>query len=339
MKKTLTYVLIASQIFFSSVPRAWASPETEALDAAIDNATQLRDDLKKNYYDHLKTTTQNMIQTQYLYTFWDHVAIRDILTSRAQTGLARATKVRQEFSESRAKLFVAGSDWDLNASLALSRVAHMQNLSINARRVQQDAEALVNNWENACAQERTDLLSKYVNPLTYMSIIEIDAPSAPEPHFEVGAQVSTDFEGNQRQAAPAGPDGQKESMGVEDSLLVAAYYIAPLAPPWGLIVAAVLVIIWAIIKFGPYMDEIYKLADKESKLANLKDEIRRIQLDAMGRVGAETKGLVEEACTATFPLKDAKVLYREIFNDYRQQVDAGLSELHTQSAGIRFSRR
>jgi hypothetical protein len=99
-------------------------------------------------------------------------------------------------------------------------------------------------------------------------------------------------------------------------------------------VAIVLVVIWALIKFGPYMDEVYKLADKESKLAELKKEIRQIQFEAMERVGAEAPGMIDKACAETFPKEDGKLLYRDIFNDYAKQSSEALVSLKTQSQEI-----
>jgi hypothetical protein len=318
------------QIVLGAFP-AQASPETDAYKKAVEQMRKTRDYMDKNFYTLVHTSTRNGIMTQYSYTLWDHLAARDILRTKAESGLARLSRIRQEFSEYRSKLFAPDSNWDENASMALARAAHAQSAAIEAAQIVRDAADLAESWRTQCNAQKTERVAAVADPLTYWTIKDENVPAAPKPNIEIGVRVTTDTDGNVQSAQAGDENGNPANW--EDSLLYGAYYFWEV-PVYGWIVSIVCIAVWACIKLGRLTHDVGVLGGLKGELYDMQRQIRDIQIGALARVSQETPGMVADACKTMFPAENEKYLNIEVFGKYQEQAQADLKDITAQSQDI-----
>ncbi len=330
MRRLFIYLLCLLHVLMTT-PAAHAEDEVDAYEKAVEQTKKVRDHMRTSFHPLVETSTKNGIATHFSYTMWDHLATRRILQMKAEDGLRRLSLIRREFSENRAKLFEPGTNWDEHASLALARVAHAQSAAIEAEQIVADAATLAESWRGQCAPDKLTRIANYADPKTYWEIKDENQPVAPKPHIEIGVKVTTDTDGNVQSAGGGNEKG--ETQDPVDALLVVAA-AAWTVPPYGWIVSIVCVVLWAIIKIGPYLVAQHKIANLKGEMYDLQQEIREIQLAALDRVSADTPGFVSKKCAELFPEASAAHLNLEAFAKYRDQAVQDLQTISKQGQEI-----
>lgn len=312
MRNFLIHWLVIAQVLSSPT---LAAAEENSLDAVLDTLTKLRDSLHVNFYDNLHAQVKNGVMTHYLYTVWDHSATREILAIKANTGRSQLARLKQDFGEHKARLFLQGEDWEQSATAALALIGRAQGLAIESKLIQQDASTLKESWLSQCRSELKNRLVNYYTPLAFAQLIELGEATPVQPHLEIGAQVQFDFSGQ-----PTGGSGEGVGMSEVDSAVVSVgMALLYSANPIGVIAGIVVLAAWAIYKIGSYLIARSQAVKKEKKILEIREEIRDFQLAVINRVHDETPTLIQEACAQSFPTASADQLTLKLFNDYASE--------------------
>lgn len=319
MRKSLSCLLAVMHMFWSIAAQA------DALDQAIDRARELRDVLYEKFDPFLRAKTESMIRNQYLYMFWDHSVAQRALAERSSEGLMNLYGLEKDLRSTMVKLKTVDSKWNENAVHALALVSAAQALKIDAEEVRDNARLIQSSWAESCRQEKLNELAQAVDPMAIYNLIEIDAPpDSPPVNYEIHVTYSSGGgpDGNGSGATVKTDDSEAGTYGA--AMITAGIASCAYGGPWGIVIGVILIVAGALVSWMAAFAEEAKIAEKEGKLWEIKNEIRNHQLNVMAAVSKEVPEMTRKSCQSSFPAEKLDAIPLEIYKTYLEKTSDAL---------------
>lgn len=314
--KTMFVYILSLGLFVAHPVRGFATPEI-SIEDAIQSAKALRDTLSQNFYPYVQSVVGTGIQSRFLFLMWDHAGVRQTLYRKAVSGIHNVTQLERKFDDLAANLETHDSEWEARASEAMALVARAQNSKLEAEAIARDAVDLQGSWRTQCGPELRGLTRNLFDPLSVIPVMEVDGVTAAKKNVEIGVTVTTNMDDGSTAVRPASTNPFEKGNEIDAIALNVGVGLIATGNPIAVIVGAVILAVWLIVKLGMFFHEAVERARKEGELTNIRQEIRDVQIAAIQRASSELPSVVEAKCQEAFPQSQVDKLYLVEFNQYQ----------------------
>ena len=331
IKRIFCLSLVFCQLLWSAAVMA------DQLDEAIRTAKNLRDVLRETFVPYLRSSTESMVKSNYLYMFWDHRSTQSALAERSHLGIARLSALTNDFDLSFADLGQDSPDWEAKAVHALALTSEIQGLKFDAERVRDNVQRLQSSWSHQCSAKSMARYADLFNPLSTYQLQSVgDAPAGLNPNIEFHVQISGSYgdNGGSVTGGSANTGKTDTTAGIGGIMITVGIALCCTSNPIGIIAGVIMIVLGALVSIFGMMEEACKEANKQGELAELKVQIRDTQLDGMAAVSAMMPQLVQSGCVESFPATLVEKLPLDIFSAYLNKTNEAYARVRSQRSVI-----
>ena len=301
MKKPSLAALAA--IYFLSVSQP-ALASNQVTQEHLTTAREFKASLEANFERDIRLVLTNAIDQHFSSLILDASDARGSLVRAALTGTADSVRIAGEQSRLMSQIAGAGSAADdATIARAISAAALQQSRMLQARRIAQDEDTLVEVWRDGCKRQTLNHVSALYDPLAVIKPAEVGAVTL-KTSGEI--RISYSMNGN---GSPAPVDRPPiEARGGNGSWL--GEYAAPAMAigvalivgggPIGIIAGSVIVAVVLISELIALLSQSASNADIEREVHEISVQTMNIQLNALRKVSGERTAMIERACAAAF---------------------------------------